>query len=379
MEIEVNADNLKKVVSCTSRATSSKAIQPILNNILLVCEDGSLVVTATDLDLSIECKVKANISKPGKITLPAKKFDEIVNKVPGEDVNISIDKNLLAKILSNRSKFQINGVSSEDYPETIKKSEEKLIGINQEELINAISLTTFATSKFETNSILSGANFIVDDGNFEIASTDGSRLARYQGKLVKGDNVKIKNSAVIPGRALVELERLINTFKEGNEVTYFYFLPGQIIFQNNDFTMSTRLINGNFPEYDKLIPKQQSQKAVFKRTEILSALDRVSILANERTNVIKLTFKKGNKTVLLQANSPDYGNATDEVDVEYNGNDMEIAFNFRYMAEALRNLESEFVDIELESALSPILIRADEKTDKREYKYTYLVMPVQLR
>ena len=375
MELAVNKDQFKKVVSCTTRATSSKAIQPILNNLLLSCINGSLIVSATDLDLAIECKLPAEISKPGKVTLPAKKLDEIVSKAPGEEVSISIDKNQLTKIKSDRSKFQINGTSPEEFPEIIKKNkDEKEFEINQEELLRGILLTSFATSKFESTSILSGVNFEINNGKFEIGATDGSRLARFVGNLEKGS--KEKQSAVIPGRALQELERLITNFKEGNDKVSFYILPGQIVFQNSDFSMSTRLISGTFPAYDKLIPSEQKNKAVFSRTELLNALERVSILANERTNVIKLSFGKSSKSVQLNANSPDYGNATDEVDVEYKGNDLEIAFNYKYLTEALRNLQVEKILLELESSLSPILLRVSGEV---EYDYTYLIMPVQLR
>ena len=375
MDIEVKTDKFRKVVSCASRASSNKAIQPILNNILLSSEKGFLMVSATDLDLAIECKLPADVSRPGRITLPAKKLDEIINKASGESVNISIDKNQLAKILSDKAKFQINGVNPEEFPDVISRKEEKPVKMNQSELLRAISLTSFSTSKFESTSILSGANFEVNGNKFEIGATDGSRLARYIGNLSEAEKSQ-KKSAVIPGRALVELERLIDTFKDGNEFVSVYFLPGQIIFQNNDFSLSTRLINGTFPEYDKLIPKEQSNKAVFVRSELLSALERVAILANERTNVVKFSFEKGNKTAQLNSNSPDYGNATDETGVEYTGNSMEIAFNYRYLAEALRNLQVEKILIEMETSLSPILLGTGEKVD---YNYTYLIMPVQLR
>lgn len=378
MDIEVKTGCLKKVVSCASRATSNKAIQPILNNILLSCENGSLVVYATDLDLSIECKLPASISKPGKITLPAKKLDEIVSNAPGEDINISIDKNYLAKILSKKAKFQINGVSSEDFPEIIRKEkEDKGFKIKQEELIQAIALTSFATSRFESSSILSGVNFEITQDKFEIGATDGSRLARYIGNLEKSsEEAKTIQTAVIPGRALSELERLLINFKEGNDIVSFQFSPGQIIFQNNDFSLSTRLISGTFPSYDKLIPKDHSNHATFSRIELLSALERVAILANERTSVVKLVLSKGSKIAQLSANSPDYGNAADEIDVEYSGANVEIAFNYRYLAEVLRSLQVESIQLELNNSLSPILLRIEDKTD---YNYTYLIMPVQLR
>lgn len=377
MDIEVKTEQFKKVVSCASRATSNKAIQPILNNILLHSENGSLIVSATDLDLAIECKLPAEILKPGRITLPAKKLDEIVNKASGISVNISIDKNQLAKILSDKAKFQINGVSPDEFPEVISKQEEKPVNINQSELMRAISLTSFATSKFESTSILSGANFEINGNKFEIGATDGSRLARYTGNT--GEDKEEKNqkkSAVIPGRALAELEKLIDTFKDGNEFVSVYFLPGQVVFQNNDFSLSTRLVNGTFPEYDKLIPKEQSNKADFSRSELLAALERVAILANERTNVIKLTFEKGKKFAQLNSNSPDYGNATDEIEVEYTGNSVEIAFNYRYLTEVLRNLQTDRILLEMETSLSPILLKLSEKAN---YRYTYLIMPVQLR
>ena len=378
MEVLVQKEILKKVVSCTSRATSSKSIQPILNNILISSNNGSITVSATDLDLAIECKLPAEISKSGRITLPAKKLDEIVSKAPGEDVRILIEKGNLAHIKSNKSKFQINGTSPEEFPQVIsnKESEEEY-KISSDELLKGIMLTSFATSKFETNSILSGVNFEVDNGNFEIGATDGSRLARYIGKLkVDKKSSKLKNSVVIPGRALSELERLINTFSSGNGEVSFYFMPGQIIFQSPDFSLSTRLISGTFPSYDKLIPDKLSYRAVFKRSDLLGSLERVSILANERTNVVKLSFKKDGQTVRITANSPDYGNADDEVDVEYKGDNLETAFNYRYLSEALRNLDTEKVLLELENPLSPILLKINEKVD---YDYTYLIMPVQIR
>ena len=382
MDIEVKTEYLRKVVSCASRATSNKAIQPILNNILLSCVDGSLKISATDLDLAIECKLPAEVTKPGKITLPAKKFDEIVSKVPGENITLSSDKNQLTKIKSDKSKFQINGVSPEDFPEMVKKfEEEKEYVISQDELLQAISLTSFATSKFESNSILSGANFeISGEGKFEIAATDGSRLARYTGKLSKNTNNlkggKLKDSAIIPGRALVELERLLTIFKIGNDTVSIYFMPGQIIFQNNDFLLSTRLIDGTFPAYDKLIPESQSNKAIFSRSRLLLALERVAILANERTNVIKMSINKSTSIAQLSAHSPDYGNATDEVDLEYKGSDLEIAFNYKFLAEVLRNLQVDSVLIELENSLSPLILIPNGNVD---FGYTYLIMPVQLR
>ena len=376
MDIEVKTDQFRKVVSCASRASSNKAVQPILNNVLLSGEKNFLMVSATDLDLAIECKLPAEISEGGKITLPAKKLDEIVNRIPGENINISIDKNKLAKIFSDKSRFQINGASSDEFPKIITKdgnvTEYK---IKQEDLLNAISLTSFSTSRFDTTSILSGANFEIKGKKFEIGATDGSRLARYRGN-ISDVSKEEKKSVIIPGRSLFELERLISNFKEGNDIVSFYFLPGQIVFQNNDFSLSTRLINGTFPEYDKLIPKDNSKEAVFSRDELLSSLERVAILANERTNVIKMTFKKEKGTVHLDASSPDYGNATDEIGVSYKGDDLEIAFNYKYLAEALRNLNVEKVVLEMNTQLSPIILKIGEQV---EYNYTYLVMPVQMR
>ena len=375
MELAVKTESFKKVVSCASRATSSKSIQPILNNILLSSENGSLVVSATDLDLAIECKLPAETVTSGQITLPAKKLDEIVNKVTGLDIKLTIDKNQLTKITSDRSKFQINGVLPEDFPKVITKSgKEKELEMKQADLLQALSLTSFACSKYDVSSVLSGINFEIRQNEFEVGGTDGSRLARYVGKL-KGAKGQ-KEQAVIPWRASCELERLMSCFTEGNENITISFLPGQVIFQNNDFTLSTRLIDSKFPSYTELIPKGQENKAVFSRISLFSALERVAILANERTNVVKLSFSKKSSTCQITAHSPDYGNAQDEVDVEYEGSDLEIAFNYRFLSEALRSLDTEKVVIELESPLSPLLLKL---TEEAGFDYTYLIMPVQLR
>lgn len=378
MQVEVKTDYLRKVVSCVSRATANKAIQPILNNILLSCSNGALIVSATDLDIAIKCKIPADIEQDGKVTLPAKKLDEIATKISGIKVNISIDENQHAKIISDKSKFQISGVSSEGFPEIIRESHEKDIFCNsfkQDELLQAISLTSFAASKYEPNSILSGVSFQIDGKFFEIGAADGSRLAKYNGNLIDSSH-EIKQSFVIPARALSELERLILNFRENNEMVSFYLTDGQIVFKNNDFSLSTRLLSGTFPSYDKLIPPNQPNKLVFSRTSFLSSIERVSILANERTGVVKLLLEENAKVARFSASSLDYGNANDEVSVEYVGSNLEIAFNYRYLTEVLRNLQIEELLLELDSSLSPLLLKPNKKA---ELNYTYLIMPVQLR
>ncbi|MBI2995566.1 MAG: DNA polymerase III subunit beta [Candidatus Melainabacteria bacterium] len=376
MDIDVKTDFLRRVVSCATRAASSKAIQPILNNILLKCSSGSLTVLATDLDLAIECKLPAEVSRPGEITLPAKKLDEIVSKAPGENIKISIDENNIAKIFSNKAKFSMSASPPEEFPNIIQKQEQaELLKINLSEFFRALSLTSFAISRFENASILSGGKFSIENGEFELGAADGSRLARYIGKL-EPHSLNLKESVVIPSRALIELEKLIATFKEGDEFVWFNLLPGQIIFQNSDFSLSTRLLNGVFPSYDKLIPKEQPNKAMFSRTLLLSSLERVAILSNDRTSVVKMLIEKDGKTAQLSANSPDYGNATDEIDVNYTGANIEIAFNYRYLTEILRNLDVESVLLELDTALSPILLRLHKEAT---YNYTYLIMPVEMR
>lgn len=380
MDIAVKTEDLKKVVSCASRATSNKAIQPILNNILLSSATGSLIISATDLDLAIECKLPADVKNPGSITLPAKKFDEIVSKVTGIDIKIRMDdgdESKLTKIQSDRSKFQINGVSSEGFPVVINKDEiENIFSVDQEAFLNAISLTSFSASRFESTSILSGVKLEIKNNQFELGAADGSRLARYIGKLSKTPKSKdFKQGVVIPVRALDELEKLIKNFKEGNDEISFHLSNNQVIFQNKDFTLSTRLVGGVFPEYENLIPPKQPSKAIFSRMSLLSALERVAILANERTNVIRLSFSKGLNVAKLSANSPDYGNAVDEVDVEYKGTDLEIAFNHRYLSEILRNLKEEKIELELDTSLSPLILNLERES----YSYTYLIMPVQLR
>lgn len=374
MEFEVKTDLFKKVVSCASRAASSKAIQPILNNLLICGDKGFLFISATDLDLAIECKLPAEVHQSGKITVPARKLDEIVNKAPGENINFSIDKNQLAKILSNKAKFQINGTSSDEFPEVIKKEEgvEK-ITINRDELLRGISLTSFSASKMESTSILSGLSFKVSKNKFEIAGTDGSRLSRYIGSIEDGKSTNI--NLVIPWRAMEELERLMNSF-DGDKNISISFLQGQVIFQSEDFSLSTRTMSGTFPEYEKLIPSEQPNKAIFLRSELLSSLERVSILANERTNVVKLSFEKGKKVANINSNSPDYGNANDEVGVDYFGSSLEVAFNYKYLSECLRNIGSDKVVVEMGSSLSPIILKINEE---KNFDYTYLIMPVQMR
>ena len=376
MDLEVSTEKFKKAVSCAARAVSTKAIQPILGNVLIKGKGDLLLVSATDLDLYIECRLKAKVEEQGEVTLPAKKVEEIAIRTEGENINIKIDKNQLAKIVAGKAKFQLNGMSAEEYPEVIsKKTETDVYQIRQEELQRALSMTNFAVSRFETSSILSGASFTIKGKEFEIGATDGSRLAMYIGKMETKGKVE-KASFVIPLRAMLEIERLCSSFKEGNEFVYFYSLPGQIIFYNNDFQISSRLMNGTFPEYDKLIPKKNQNKAKVKTGLLLDSLDRVSILCNERTNVVQMSFHKGKSILKIDAKSQDYGSATDEIDIEYKGDDLDITFNYKYMVEALRSIKEEEVELEMDTSLSPILMTIDQESG---FDYTYLIMPVQTR
>lgn len=375
MKLAVKTELLKRVLSCTARAASTKAIQPILNNVLLSCDKGSLVVFATDLDLSIECKLPAEVNTPGKITLPAKKLEEIVSKVPGEDVNLSNEtNNTLTKITSNKSKFQINGISPEEYPEILTKNRKDGITINidSDYLLKGLSLTLFAATRYEEQSVLSGIKFVFSGKNLELAAADGSKIAVYSCSL---EEKVEKGEAIIPFRAVVEIEKLIKTFKENNKSVSITIFSDVAIFENNDFTLITRLIDGKYPNYNNLIPKDLPYEATFSRLDLLNVLDRVSVLANEKTCTVKMSLEKKAKTVEVSAKSNEYGDSKDEIDVKYEGEDLQIAFNYKFLVESLRNLNVDKVTFKLKESNMPIILNLEEK----DFTYTFLLMPVQLR
>lgn len=372
MKFSIEKNDLLHGLRMVEKITVQRGIQPVLANILIEAIDGrTLKFTSTDLDILIECQIKANIKDQGSITLPAKKLMEIVSKLPDKTISFVLGENNVVEITCGNSKFDIVGIDASEFPtvldEELLNSPDK-IDVEIKPFLKAVKQTVFSTASYDTNNILSGVYCKIINNELEMAATDGNRLSRVIESIPVAENKDI--SVVIPSKTLNELTRLIADSED--KKFSVVVKKGQILFQLDDRVLLSRLLEGQYPKYQQLIPEKGEKHAVVNREELISALDRVSTMVNERTSIVKFTF--ADNKLLLKADTSDAGSSMDLVEVEYKEEELIIAFNYKYVLEALKIMDSEKVRVDLSSSLSATLFKP-----VNEENYICLVMPVQIR
>jgi DNA polymerase-3 subunit beta len=405
MHFAVQKDVLVKALKDVSSAIASRVVQPILGNVLIESlSDTSVRFHATDLDLAIQARTNAVVYGPGAITLPGKKLIEIVSKLPNELVSFQVNKDTLeTSVHCQRSKFSLVGLPADDFPKITANRTADGVLMPADVLRKAIAQTSFAAAAYDVSSILGGVYILINDGTFECAATDGSRLAHRRETLsvsvpaarqTAGDKEKEGKAAtatlegpkalkgIVPARACGEIVKLLegrdSSSKNGNNGGHgdgevrISVQSSEIVFETENHYLSSRLISGDYPRYHELFPNEYKYLAVFKRDEFVSALERVAVMSDDRTHLVKMHFEKD--TVQVTANTPDIGRAQEEVPVKFEGQVLDVAVNVRYIGEVLQRLSVDEVQVEMNGSLKPLVIKAigDEN-------YRYLLMPVQAK
>ena len=371
MEFIVKKDDLLNGIRTVEHATAWKSLQPVLANILIESVDEStLKLSANDLDLTIITEIKAQVKEDGKITLPAKKLSDIFSKLNDELVEFKIDtESNSANIKCKNTKFDVIGISANEFPSIseIDLDSAESIDVNIKILNNAIKQVGFAAAGSESNTLLSGIVFNIADNVLEMASTDGNRLARIREKI---ENQTKESQLIIPARTLNEFAK-ISSFS-ADKTAKLYIDKSKLILKLDNTIMISSLMNGQYPQYNKLIPETSPKEAIINVAPLISALERVAIMVSEKTNIVKFEFVE-NK-LILSANTPDFGASEDAIEVKYNDEDLKIAFNYKYVLEAVKNIDADEIVIGLNTPLSATVIKPNNKSD-----YISLVMPVQIR
>lgn len=371
MKLKVPKSSLDKAVKAVSRAIPNKSIQPILNNILMVNQNGHLCLNATDLDFFIEAKIPSENLEPGSITLSAKKLEEIVSKLGEDEVSIEVNKdNLETHLSSDSSVFDLYGVSSEDFPKVEKPDLDSFFRIDKAKFSKMVNMVSFAASRFDLNSIISGVYIKVEDGHLEMTATDGNRLTNYKVEIESDANSMPRREVVVPIKVIVETQKILEASVD--DVLEVSFLSNQIVFKTEDRFVISRLLDGVYPKYEQLIPEESSKTAQIDRAKFLSALERVSVMVNERTNMVKLSFTEGN--VAIGSENSDFGEAHDNFEIEYLGDPIDISFNVKFLLEALKALDSSTVQFLMNKSDSPAILKPVS-----DDKYICLVMPINPR
>jgi DNA polymerase-3 subunit beta len=353
-------------VQTVVNAVSNRNTLPILSNILFETDKDGLMLSATDLEVSIKCQIAAEVAAPGSITIPAKRLSEIVRELPDKDITITVSSNSLVTLVCDKSIFKLNGLPKDDYPVLPKVKNDKGFMIAQKSLQTMIRKTIFSVSTDETRYVLNGVLFVVEEDLIRLVSTDGHRLSLIDKKLEKAPTQKIYQ--IVPAKALQELNKIL---EEEGEVNV-QLSDNQIIFTTPQIVLMSRLIDGQFPNYDQVIPKQTDKKVLFNTNLLLSATRRVSLMASDKSNSVKYSISKDKLTIT--AITPEVGEAQEEMDMEYSGETITVAFNAKYVLDVLKNIASDNCVVELTTSLNPGVF----KPEKSEENYMCVVMPMRL-
>ena len=374
MKFIVKKEDLFDGIKIVERATSLKALQPVFLNILIETIDKNTIrLVATDLDLTLTALVNAQVEDNGKITLPSKTLNEIVSKL-GSNKSITFEMTEgenLVNITCQNSKFDVIGISANEFPPEIYNvdiNKEDEIEIELKPLSKAVRQAGFAAAGYETSNLLSGIVCDIKSEILEIASTDGNRLARVREHI---ENKEDKSrQLIIPAKTLNEFIKMTSFIDD--KFVKIYADNTKIIIKTEKTMTISRLLTGQYPKYNQLIPSESQKTAIVNISQFISALERVSIMVNEKTNIVKLNFEDNELT--LFADTPDSGKSEEKFEINYTSEPLLIAFNYKYILEALKNIDADEVKIGLNTSLSATVLKPNSEED-----FICLIMPVQIR
>ena len=374
MEIVLNKEDFSNGIKIVEKITSQKAIQPILSNILIEAVSGDRVkFCATDLNLAINYKIPAQVDGLGAITISARKISEIVSKLSSTEVTLKTQEDSdNVKVKSGKTEFDLIGLNASEFPKIINdvdNTEVKVVTLNKNEFSKAIKQVIFAVSSQETQAVLTGVCFNIENNILELAATDGNRLTRIQKEISTPTDELI--NFIVPAKTLAEVQR-ISSIVEDENVT-LKIQKNKILFEFENLTFQSRLIDGIYPKYQQLIPNSGERKIIIDRAELINSIERVSVMVNDRTNVMKFNFTQGQLEIM--ADTPEAGRSKDYIDIEYNFDDMLTAFNYKYVLDGLKNMDSKNVEIEISDVLAASIFKPQD--DKNNY--ICLIMPVKVQ
>ena len=384
MEIVCNQNEFNYAIQLVSKAVASRPTHPILANLLLTADQGTnkISLTGFDLNLGIQTSFDATVNKSGAITVPSKLLSEIVNKLPSETpVSLYVDEssdNILIK--SDRGSFNIKGIPSDDYPSLPFVESGTSLNIDPSSFLKALKLTIFASSSDDSKQLLTGVNFTFNLKYLESAATDGHRLAVVLVNNKENFDEKeefVSNeenlSVTIPTRSLREIEKLVSLRSSENSIKLFYD-KGQVVFISSNQIITTRTLEGSYPNYSQLVPDTFSKLFTFDTKQLIDALERIAVLADQQSSVVKIKLEQKD-LALISADAQDIGSANELVPVSFDFDQFDIAFNVRYLLEGLKVISSQNVIFKCNLPTTPAVLVPEDNIDS----FTYLVMPVQVR
>lgn len=361
MKFDIVRDRLLDGLNDVMKAVSSKAAIPILTGIKIDVTEEGLRLTGSDSDITIQSFIPAEedgeqiirVIEPGSIVLQAKFFNEIIRKLPTNDVVIEVTGHLQTHIRSGKSEFHLIGSDADEYPLLPQVEEDRKFSIPADLLKSIIRETVFAVSSSESRPVLTGVNWQVAEGELLCTATDSHRLARRKTSL---ENLAGEYTAVIPGKSLQELSKIL---ADGSTPVDIVLANQQVLFKSGNVLFFSRLLEGNYPDTSRLIPSEYKTNVTVNGKTLLQAIDRASLLAREdRYNIVKFSADEG-KVVEISSNSPEIGKVEEQIEaIDVDGEELKISFSAKYMMDALKAIDGQDVVIQFTGSMRPFILKS---------------------
>jgi DNA polymerase-3 subunit beta len=382
MKLVCSQAELNASLQLVSRAVAGRPTHPVLANVLLTADaaTGRLSLTGYDLSLGIQTSLPASVEGSGAITLPARLFGEIVSRLPADSpITLRCEEGEeQVEISSLSGSYQMRGMPADDFPDLPLAQSGSPIRLDAESLVRGLRATLFASSGDEAKQILTGVHLQLEGDRLECAATDGHRLAVQQlPHALEGVEEPVGGepfAVTVPARSLRELERLLSG-RPSQEPLSLFCERGQVVVLWADQVLTTRSLDGAYPNYGQLIPQEFGRRIGLARRPFVAALERVAVLADQHNNVVKISSDPVRGQVVLRADAQDVGSGSEDLAATVEGEAIEIAFNVRYLLDGLKAMASEEVELRCNGPTTPaVLVPLGE-----DGAFTYLVMPVQIR
>ncbi len=343
---------------------------PVLSNVLLEGGDGELHLTATDLEVGMRSSYQANIRKPGQITVSAKKLYEIIKELPDREINFASKENCWIEVTCGKAQFNVVGLAAEEFPHFPQPEEANFIQLSSQVCKEMIEKTFFAVSHDEGKYNLNGIfmQVLAEDNRLKMVATDGHRLSMIEKPIESSVGEELRKGVILPRKGLLELKKLA---EEGEADISLGFMDNTAVIKKDQSVIIMRLVDGEFPDYNRVIPKNNEQEARIAVDPLLHALRRMIILSSEKSRGVKMMLKPG--LLEVSSSNPELGDAREELDMDYQGPEFSIGFNARYLLDILQVQDHEQIRLVLKDNLSPGLFLSEE-----EDGFLAVVMPMRL-
>jgi DNA polymerase-3 subunit beta len=370
----ISSQELNYLVNKLLNVVTQKATIPILTNILIEARKGELILTATDLTVGVRCVAEAKVLEEGATTLPARRFAQLIRELSSLNVEISTNDNDVTQIVAGSSKFKMHGMNKSEFPALPEVGDAKQLKIKQKELKEVLFSTSFAVSREDNRYVLTGVFLHVEGNKASFVGTDGKRLAKTYLD-IESDAMQ-NGSYIVPLKAVEEIQKNLN---DGDEYATLFLLEDKIAVQANDTLLVTKLLTGDYPDVDRVIPKSPETLVSLHRDELTSLLRQISLFTADTSNSVRFTFTEGE--LALTANTLEVGEGLVKMPVNYTGSKLEIAFNPNYFLDVLKHSNSETVKMGITDAFNPGVITPeidDETAAGADPRPLYVLMPMRL-